>query len=70
MACRIVYAHDERNKHLEGKRFASHAAVARKLVEGTEVSVQELNGSNEGWYRQVGKTSLTKYWTSRPQTDY
>ena len=70
MACKVVFAHDERNKHLEGKRFTSRAAVAREIPIGTEVSVQELSGTHKGWYRQVGKKYKDSYWTSRPQMDY
>ena len=70
MACKVVFTMDDRNKDLEDKRFASHAAVARAIPVGTEVSVQELSGSNKGWYRQVGKKDADSYWVSRPQMDY
>lgn len=54
MACKVVDSIDGVNSHLVGKKFPSHAAVARALVDNTDVYVQETNGRNQGWYRAVG----------------
>ena len=69
MACKIVYARDESNQSLIGKRFASHAAVARAIKKDTTVTVQEVTGGYAGWYRVIGNKD-DQYTVSVLLTDY
>lgn len=69
MACIVVFSYPD--SPLVERKFASHAALARKLKPGQEVTVQETSGQWQGWFRQVGVSKDGKqYWTSRPQTEY
>lgn len=70
MSCEVVFTYPQ-DKKLDGRKFASHAALARVLKPGKQCTVQETSGTWEGWYRVVGVDENGKqYWTSRPQMEY